>query len=123
MKLVKLMFAAFLILAASVCELSAQNSSSASQTVAFGVRRMMPALLAGLQLTAMTVNELRGVPQGELKVTVGSNMDSNHVADAHFSRSSYRSAALDRYSPARAPLVQTKFAKPTSGKVFITVTE
>lgn len=126
MKPVKLILATFVILAASVCELSAQSSSSATQTVTFGVRRMMPVLLASIQMTASSISESRGSQNNTLKMTVGSETNSDHVTNLAVNSVERRFAARDDQEsihPNHSTLAPPKAQKSKSSKLIITVTE
>lgn len=113
MKFVKFSLAMFLILAASVCELSAQTSSSATQTVTFGVRRIVPAFLAGMQLTASSIDDSRGVQSKAVKMTVGTETHSRQFA------SDDQSSIL----VSRSSLALMKAPKSKSNKLVVTLTE
>ena len=64
------------LLAAVVIESLAQNSSSASQTVTFGIRRSASIVLAGAQSSAISVQESGVERSSPLKVSIGSESRS-----------------------------------------------
>jgi hypothetical protein len=113
MKPVKFLLAVILLVAASVCELSAQTSSSATQTVTFGVRRIVPAFLASMQLTAPSINDSHGVQSKAVKMTVGSETHSRQF------ESDDQSSSL----VSQSSLALLKTPKSKSNKFVITVTE
>jgi hypothetical protein len=113
MKSVKFLLAVIVLVVASVCELSAQTSSSASQTVTFGVRRIVPAFLASMQLTASSINDSHMVQSKAVKMTVGSETRSRQFA------SDDQSSDL----VSRSSLASLKAPRLKSNKLVITVTE
>ena len=113
MKLVELHLATLFLLAASVSELSAQSSSSATQTVTFGVRRLMPTLLASNQRTASSTNDSHGIQSKTLKMAIGSGMNSKQIASDVQTSNILSGSSL---APLKAP-------KSRSNKLVITVTE
>jgi hypothetical protein len=77
---------AFLLLLAGLCDLSAQSSSSATQTVTFGVRRLAPVLLASAQVHTPTLAARFVNSANPLKVTIG--IDSKVETNAEMSATS-----------------------------------
>lgn len=70
-----------LILAISAVEVSAQNRSSASQTVTFGVQRGAAIIAANFQASSTSINDISLTSAISLKVTAGSDASSDLVAD------------------------------------------
>jgi hypothetical protein len=125
MKPVKFLFA-ILLLAASVCELSAQSSSSATQTVTFGVTRIVPGFLASMQMVASSINESFAVQTSAVKMTVGSETHSKQVtglAGSYFQSRIAANGDPEATSSAQTSLAMLKAQKPKSNKLVITVTE
>jgi len=98
----------FLVLCALVVlatlEVCAQTTSSASQTVTFGVRRAAPVVLASAQTTAISVRDINTARTTPLKVTVGSESFSDVVpvtliaaSDRAFARAKAASASAQSF--------------------------
>ena len=81
-----------LLLAVVVIEASGQTSSSASQTVTFGVHRSAPIVLASAQTSTVSVSEMGFERTSPLKITVGSDL-SSHIVSENVSVPSQRSFA------------------------------
>lgn len=113
MKLVKFLLAILFLLAASVFELSAQSSSSATQTVTFGVRRIVPAFLASMQLTAAANNDSHAIQSKPVKMTVGSETHSKQFLTDDQASNVFSGSSL----------VPQKALKSKSNKLVVTVTE
>jgi hypothetical protein len=64
--------------AADIC---AQTSSSASQSVTFGVHRSAPVVLASAQTTTVSVKETGLEHTSPLKITIGSESRSHVVSE------------------------------------------
>ncbi|MDP2887085.1 MAG: hypothetical protein Q8P51_18925 [Ignavibacteria bacterium] len=70
-----------LILAIGAMEVSAQNRSSATQTVTFGVQRSATIIAANFQASATSIDDISLTSAIPLKVTAGSDASSDIVAD------------------------------------------
>lgn len=120
-----------LILAIGAVEVSAQNRSSATQTVTFGVQRSAAIIAANFQPSAESANEIGLTSATPLKVTAGSEVSSVLVADrsvSEFDRGAspaenvHQSSLVSRR--ATLPITQLSNHKSdSSDRLVITLTE
>jgi hypothetical protein len=80
MKVVKYIAVTSAVIALTALEVSAQSSSSATQTVTFGVRRTQSVVLANLQSPSVAVTESAAEQAAPLKMTVGTSTRSRSIA-------------------------------------------
>jgi hypothetical protein len=81
MKLPVTIAAVLLMFAVGAVDLAAQNTSSATQTVTFGVQRSAAVLAANFQASEPSTNEISLSFAIPLKVTAGSDVNSDLVAE------------------------------------------
>jgi hypothetical protein len=86
MKLMKYILALFTLVGVGALEVCAQTSSSASQTVTFGVHRSAPIVLASAQTSSVSVKEIGFERASPLKIAVGSDSRSDIVSEIRSSR-------------------------------------
>jgi hypothetical protein len=119
MMLIRSLLIVILLLAIAVIESLAQNSSSASQTVTFGVRRSAPVVLASAQTASVTVREIGVERSSPLKVTVGSEVESTAVPEVSYaSASPLSSGSQSNFAAVKS--FSTKSARAKNSVVTLT---
>jgi hypothetical protein len=120
MKLMKSILIIALLLAAVVIESLAQSSSSATQTVTFGVRRSAPIVVASTQPSMIAVQGSVVERTSPLKITVGSESRSLLAFT-----SSYASAdePMKGYKASIVAPKSTTLRAPASTQSVVTLTE
>ncbi|MCX6135165.1 MAG: hypothetical protein NTU47_15245 [Ignavibacteriales bacterium] len=120
MKFLKHILIVSSLLAIVTIEASAQNSSSASQMVTFGVHRSAPVILASAQASSVAVSEAGFERANPLKVTVGTDSRSLAASEMGFEVSEQTYAAnKPKYPAVKSFNIKT----PPAEKAVFTLTE
>ena len=81
MKLIRFLLSLSVLVVCIAADICAQTSSSASQTVTFGVHRSAPVVVASAQSSLVSVTETGFERTNPLKITIGSESRSHVVSE------------------------------------------
>jgi hypothetical protein len=124
MKFVTHILAMFLVLSVVTCDLLAQTSSSAKQTVTFGVRRSAPVVVASAQSSTLSIKDNGVARSSPLRVSVGSTLQSEALADLGSPDHTVFAQATDVSEKSNLSLRRSSKTLPTStDQLVVTLTE
>ncbi|MGA3246375.1 MAG: hypothetical protein ABSE41_17280 [Bacteroidota bacterium] len=120
MKLIRFLLSLSVLVGCVAADICAQTSSSASQTVTFGVHRSTPVVVASAQTSTISVSEMGFERTSPLKITVGSDVRS-HVLSEISNVPSQRSFA--EYKSSLSAVKSFSIKSSSAEKPVVTLTE